>query len=266
MISIVCVYNDEEVFSDYLLNSLRRQTSVFELIKLNNTQHAYPSAAAALNHGGAQAKGKYIMFAHQDVDLVSDAWLYDTERILDSIPDLGIAGVAGMSEQGNSPGDRGRNIITHGDPPTTPAGKPIQEPERVQTLDECLVITPKLVFAALQFDEKVCADWHLYAVDYCLSVQLLHHGVYAIPMPIYHQGIVDLSTSGLQRLFLGALPKAYYRTLWSILKKHRRNYGRIYTTCGDWSTAYPLILQRPFSLAKRGLPSLWKRLQEKVRK
>ena len=57
------------------------------------------------------------MFVHQDIDLLSDGWLEDAERWLDVIPNLGIAGVAGMSEFGYTNEERGRNIIKHGVPP-----------------------------------------------------------------------------------------------------------------------------------------------------
>ena len=40
-------------------------------------------------------KGKYVMFVHQDIDLLTDSWLKSAEDMLDSIPNLGIAGVAG---------------------------------------------------------------------------------------------------------------------------------------------------------------------------
>jgi hypothetical protein len=100
MISIVCVYNDEAVLKRFLLKSLQNQTAKYELILEDNTRSRFSSAAQALNHGGRKASSKYIMFVHQDIDLLSDRWLEDVERWLDMIPNLGIAGVAGMSEFG----------------------------------------------------------------------------------------------------------------------------------------------------------------------
>jgi len=46
--------------------------------------------AKALNYGATQIKSgsKYAMFVHQDVKLLSDSWLEEAERMLDSIPDL----------------------------------------------------------------------------------------------------------------------------------------------------------------------------------
>lgn len=80
MISIVCVYNDEKILNDFLLKSLKAQTVEYELIKIDNTQNRFKSAAEALNYGGKKAKGEYIMLVHQDVDLSSDTWLKNEEN------------------------------------------------------------------------------------------------------------------------------------------------------------------------------------------
>jgi len=99
MISVVCVYNNELTLKNVLLKGLEKQTTEFDLITLDNTSNRFKSAAEALNYGGTIAKGDYIVFAHQDMWLGSDSWLEDTEQTLRSLPDLGIAGVAGMSEK-----------------------------------------------------------------------------------------------------------------------------------------------------------------------
>jgi len=253
MISIVCVYNNKKILSDYLLNALKNQTSVYELILIDNTEGQYKSATNALNCGGKKAKGKYIMFVHQDVDLCSPSWLEDTENILDSVPNLGIAGVAGMSENGRTNKERGRNIILSGDK-NWEYGNPIQKPELAQTLDECLAIIPKYVFDMLQFDEIVCDNWHLYVVDYCLSIRKLKYCAYAIPMYIQHKSRGVFAPNPFRTIIsLGKLPTDYYQTMGKILEKHSDYYERIYTTCGDWSTSYPVNLQRIVWLVKNGL-------------
>lgn len=232
MISIVCVYNNEKILNDNLLKSLKGQTSEYELILIDNTQSKYTSAAKALNWGGEKAKGDYIMFVHQDVDLYDDKWLAIAENILSSIPNLGIAGVAGMSDKGNTNKERGRNIIKHGNPATIWSwGNAIQKPEIVQTLDECLIIIPKVVFNKLKFDENVCDGWHLYVVDYCLSCSEIGLKAYAIPMFIYHRSAGS------------SFSTQYYSTLKKVLKKHRKHYKKIYTTMGDWSTSCPLMME-----------------------
>ena len=254
MISIVCVYNDKNILDNYLLKSLKDQTEEFELIAVDNTHCTFKSAAKALNYGGNTAKGKYILFTHQDVDFRSNVWLKNAEKILDSISGLGIAGVAGMSVDGQTSEDKARNIIKHGNEEIW--GKKIEKPEPVQTLDECLVIIPKSIFDELKFDDKTCDDWHLYTVDYCLSAKKLGLGVYAIPMFIYHKSTGDSNCKG------------YTNTLKKVLKKHKSHVKRVYTTFDVWFTSYPISLQKFTFLAIRltylllinlGLRYLWRK-------
>lgn len=260
MNSIVCVYNNEKILNAYLLKSLKNQTVNYELILIDNTGGKFKSAAEALNRGGKQAKGEYIMFVHQDVDLCSSTWLEDAERWLDSIPNLGIAGVAGMKAKKGV-----MTLIEHGEPPRWAGSILIKKPEKVQTLDECLVIIPKSVFKSLQFDEKICDDWHLYAVDYCLSVKRMGYDVYVIPMYVYHLSPGIKPKNKLQIVLdLGPFPKGYYLTMKKLLQKHKGNYKRIYATGGGWNTLYPLIFQRILPLVKAGLIYPFRKLQNKV--
>ena len=99
MISVICVYNDELVFRNCLSRSLSAQKHEFELIPIDNTKNRFESAAEALNWGAKQATGDYLIFVHQDVDLCSDSWANGIEPLLDSLPNLGIAGVAGVRER-----------------------------------------------------------------------------------------------------------------------------------------------------------------------
>jgi Glycosyltransferase like family len=256
MISVICAYNNEQIFQVCLLKSLSEQKTDCEIIAINNTENRFKSAAEALNWGGTQAVGDYLMFVHQDVDLCSDSFFDGTEALLDSLPALGVAGVAGISERGDPfieqcsntihhrPQARFRNVITQG-PQKERWGTPIWEPEPVQTLDECLVIVPKSVFQMMRFDEVTCDGWHLYAVDYCLSVGAQQYSVYAIPKFVCHQSKGFKERSALRVIAsLGLFPEEYYRTLERVLKKHEDRYKWIHTSCGSWNTIYPLNLQR----------------------
>lgn len=246
MISIACVYNDKTVLENCLLKSLQNQTSNYELILADNTERKFESASKALNWGAKNAKGEYIMFVHQDVDLCSNSWLEEVEKVLDQLPNLGIAGVAGKKDEKGV-----MTIIKHGDPPKLAGKIYIEKPTQVQTLDECLVIIPRSVFDVVQFDEEACPDWHLYTVDFCLSVAILGLRVYAIPTSIYHKSRGVSPKNPFQIILsLSSLPEGYYQTLKKLLRKHKNHYKRIYTTMGDWSTSSPLILQRVKILAR----------------
>ncbi len=226
MISIICAFNNKKTLDDHLLNSLKNQTKNYELTLIDNTQGKFKSAAEALNHGGNKSKGKYLMFIHQDYELNSAKWLEEVVRTLDAIENLGIAGVAGKNDYYLI------SKIKTGVPPELPGHVPFEEPLKVQTLDECLIIIPKAVFQRIKFDEITCDNWHLYATDYCLSVKEAGLDAYVIPMGGYH---VSPGYSFSE--------KEYYSTLEKLVKKHKDNYKWIYTTTGSWSTVYPLFLQ-----------------------
>jgi SAM-dependent methyltransferase len=230
MISIVVVYNDERVFKEVLLAGLKRQNAGYELIALPNTDGRFKSAAEALNFGGSGATGKYIMFVHQDVELGCDSWLEKVEDALDSTPDVGVAGAAGVREKNGHAQLRGYIRDSGG-----VWGAPIDKLEEVDTLDECLLIIPKAVFKKLSFDEKTFDDWHCYGIDYCLSVSQSGLKAYALPFFVHHRS-----------------PRTNFRDLLKYQKrlyeKHKRNHRRIYTTCGVitrfwlrlWSVISPL--------------------------
>jgi len=227
MISIICVYNDDKTLNDYLVRSINDQQDIdCELILVNNTQGTYTSAAEALNIGGTRAKGDYLVFAHQDIKLDSSHWLRDAEAIIHSLPNFGVAGVAGKKD-----GDGVITNIKHGSPPHFAGRHQIKEPTEVQTLDECLIITPKEVFNRIKFDETTCNDWHLYAVDYCLEVQEKGYRVFVLPFPCYHRSS-------------GSFSAGYFSTLEKLRLKHRLNHKIIYTTMGSWHTAIPASFQK----------------------
>ncbi len=228
MISIICVYNNRQILEDYLLRGLQNQTAKFELILVDNTTKQFASAAKALNHGSRRSKGDYLMFVHQDVLLGSIDWLADVESRLNLLPGLGAAGVAGMHELK-------RSVMTnleHGDPQRLAGPIQIETPEMAQTLDECLILVPRSVFAKLEFDEETCDDWHLYAVDYSLSIKKLGYDVYVIPDYVYHLSPGYSMSSG------------YYRVMGKVLKKHRGDYPVIYTTMGVWISSYSINMNR----------------------
>ena len=251
MLSIVVVYDDERALSEILLKSLSNQTTRFELITIDNTEGQFKSAAEALNYGGRQANGKYIMFVHQDVELDSDLWLEKVERILDSIPELGAAGVAGMSEKGKTKKEMGRGCFS--DCGET-WGNPIQKPEEVQTLDECLLIVPKLVFSKTQFDEETFDGWHCYGVDYCLRVKHMGLRTCVLPAFIYHRSL-KLNVKNLHK---------YQKRVYS---KHGKNHKTIHTMDGEisWLKLRSRLFIEVFSpLYKRVFPGLFENLRKEL--
>lgn len=231
MFSVICVYNNKDLFESVLCKSLQHQTVPFELVAIDNTRHRFSSAAAALNFGAQEASedSEYYIFVHQDIDLGTDLWLAQAESILKQLPDVGVAGVAGLR-----PGDRTLlSNITHGSPPVAAGRRRLSVPIKVQTVDECLLIIPRKVFDVQRFDDEVCAGWHMYGVDYCLGIARKGFAVYVLPLCLHH-------------LSLGTRTRDYYQTLGRVLKKHKGKERKIYTTCGVWNTRIPLWMQLVF--------------------
>ncbi len=245
MISIVCVFNNETILNNYLLKSLKDQNIDYELILIDNTSGRFKSASEALNYGGEQAKNDYIMFIHQDMCLPSKTWIQDAETILNSLENLGIAGVAGRSKAEWWP----ITNIKDGIPPKPVAPKKIKNAMKVETLDECLIIIPKPIFNMLKFDETVCDDWHLYSIDYSLSVRKYNYNAYVIPLFAYHRSPGYSFSDG------------YYRTLEKLLKKHSKDHLLILTTLDNWITFYSVSMQLRFPRIKNIIAAVLRRIK-----
>lgn len=210
------------------MKSLQLQNMVYEMILLDNTQKKCKSASQALNYCFSKSTGNYLIFIHQDVDLLNENWLKDIYRMIEQIDDLGIAGVAG-----NKCDEKGiMTNIKHGIPPVWAGGIKIESPQKVQTLDECVMIIPKSIFQLQQFDEKTCDDWHLYGIDYCLGVKSMGKEVYVLPLSLYH------------RSYGISMSKKYLSTLKKVIEKHKKNYKIICTPMMNWHVSYPFFIQR----------------------
>lgn len=223
MISIVCVYNNEKTLKNVLLKSLANQTADFELITLDNRRNRFKSAAEALNYGGKKAKGDYIMFAHQDMWLDDDSWIEENEKTLKTLPALGVAGVAGVSEKGGSWKERAKYSIIIFDESFEDIG-PVEKPEEVQILDECLLVVPRWVFDKIRFDGEVFDGWDCYGADYCLAIKQLGLKAYVIPGACSHCNL----RAKFQLWKFGDLLK-YQKRLYL---KHKRRHKIIYTWMG----------------------------------
>jgi len=246
MFAVVAVYNDREVLQHYLVESLTRQTVPYEFIPVDNPEGDYSSCARALNEGAAriESDSRYVLFIHQDIRLQGDDWLETTEKMLDTLPDLGVAGVAGAVKSSWWSRQVISNVF-HGHPPEQAGNRRCETPVPVETVDACSFIIPRQVIARFSFDEAVCDGFHLHDVDYCLTVRQAGLNVYCIPSSVYHfsKGMAHTSPWGILR-HLGEFPGDYYRSLKKVLKKHRARHSTIFTPCGTWSTRYPLAVQR----------------------
>ena len=224
---MVTCFNNREILQENLLKSLGEQHNTdFELIAIDNTVRKFSSITSALNYGGQKATGDYIMFVHQDIYLCGENWLDVALSLLNKLPEVGAAGVAGVDSNGIGVGfilDRGRYW-----------GRPLNGPLPVQTLDEQLVIIPRVVFERIQFDEHF--DFHLYGADYCLSAKNLGLSVYVLPLFVEHN---SLAIETLQASNIKNQEKILF-------KKHSKDFKTIRKTTGTLGRRRD-ILRRSFT-------------------
>ena len=226
MMSIICVYNNENILEEYLIKSLNIQTEKYELILIDNRENKFKSAASALNFGAKKAHGEYLVFAHQDIYFSDENWIKNTTKQLKNLNNTGIVGVAGKTIDSLV-----RSNIKQGLNPVDVSPFKITKAEKASTLDECLFIIPKTVFDKYNLNEDICDDWHLYAVEYVYNIKNQGLEAYIIPTTLEHR------SKG------ASMSETYYTTLPKLQKKYLKR-GLIRTCMGDWFTFIPVSIQK----------------------
>jgi hypothetical protein len=189
---------------------LDRQVDVkLELIALDNRAGRFSSATAALEEGAAAARGEWLLFAHQDVELLSPRWLVCAVAELEPLVDLGWAGVAGADAQA-----RFRGLLVDGG---MVRGEYRPLPVPVETLDECLLMTRRR--DGRYFDSNL-SGWHAYGVDACLDALAAGRCNVVLSRPVWHDSPAT-NLQGLQQ------SRAW---IWA---KHRARFATIHTTTGS---------------------------------
>ncbi len=181
-VTIVVCYNDEKQFEDFK-NSLDKQSEKAELIGINNEGNKFKSCAAALNSVVDKLETPFVIYSHQDM-------LFETEDALLKIVDYmektdsnDIIGVAGVKRGSKS----AYTNILHGLESRRYAGKNrIESMEECESVDECFFGGHSDYFVKNPFDEKICNNWHLYAVEQCLRARTLGGKVYVCDADLYH--------------------------------------------------------------------------------
>jgi hypothetical protein len=204
------VFNDAAKVRARLIAGLNRQNAPYQLVLVDNRDGRFPGAAAALNCGARQATGDWIVFVHQDIEVLGENWLGRTERWLAGLDPNGWHGVVGRNARGRWRGLlRDRAMVF---------GEPFERPVEVQTLDEIVLIHANGGPGRPYFDEKLFG-WHAYGVDACCTALRRGARNYVLPAPVWHDSS-STNQAGLRQAH------AY------VWRKHRGSFGRIYTTCG----------------------------------
>ncbi|NPD03664.1 hypothetical protein HN031_03075 [Nocardioides sp. zg-1308] len=188
-LTIACVFNDIEVRRhclDRSLDAYRGPVEV-EYLPVDNTDHAFSSAGAALNHAVRRAHHDVVVMVHQDV------YLHDVDRLAAAAaaledPRWGILGASGVTSGRQWAGRLRDRVIL--------IGEPAPAPVEVDTLDEVLVMARRDDLLAEPLSEDPELAWHAYAVEYALRVRSSGRAAGAVDTAITHNSL----TTNLARL------------------------------------------------------------------
>ena len=208
-ITFVAAVNNRETLKENLLASpcLQQPNSHQILI-----QERYASAAKAYNDAIDRSRNDLIVFVHQDI-ILPESWTSDLERALDRLerddPSWGVIGCYGETLH-----DGGRGYIYSSG--LDILGKPFDRPERVQTLDEIVLIIRRS--SDLRFDESL-PYFHMYGTDICMTAEQAGRKNYAISAFCIHNTQPTLT-----------LGHDFYACYWHVRRKWGK-YLPIQTSC-----------------------------------
>ena len=227
MISVICCYNKYPEYCN-MLDTLRKQSTEFEIIGVDNTNGVFSSAAAALNYGAKMATGSMLVFVHQDILFLNNNSLASfVEPIIQAEGALCIVGLFGAARKNK-----------------TYNGYVVKE-----TLDECCVAMHRDTWEQYPFNDVLCDGWHLYVVEQCLRIGSAGGRILSGEFAIKHLStgnVDDAYMKTFKRLMDNYKEKKWivtvckslpnnsavfrgYWILWKIKKYFFGNYGLVYS-------------------------------------
>lgn len=173
-----------------------------EYLFIDNSRSNHFDAFRGYNRFLAEAKGKYIILCHQDIELIADG-----RAVLDQLlaeldktdPDWGLCGNAGA----NASGDQEVRISDPYQDDTTRGGP---FPAAVMSLDENFIVARRDANLALSHDLH---GFHWHGSDICIVADVLGYKSYVIDFHLRHE-----SKGNLDRSFhegLAAIAAKYQR-------------------------------------------------------
>lgn len=197
--TLVSAVNNDTVLNSCLLQSGAAQAAVEVIL-----QRGYADAAGAYNNALERATSDVVVFAHQDVYLPAN-WASEFSAVVEKLgatdPNWAVLGVYGVRQNGEHVG----HVYCGG--VERMLGQKFFEPQRVNTLDELLLVVRKS--SGVRFDPLI-SGYHLYGADVCLEAQKRGGSVYAIPAFCIH------NTNGYR-----TLPWAFWRNYLRLRRKWR---------------------------------------------
>lgn len=215
MISVICVYNNKAQFEAQLKKSLNQQNTDYELIALDNCDNKFKSAAQALNYGAGKSKGDILIFSHQDIYFKAENELKELADSIASCEAGSVIGVQGVIDNSNTY----YSNITAGEAFNSDFCNDYEKAlYEVSCVDEGLFGMKKSTWQIHNFDEELCYNWHLYAVEQCLYARSNNYKVYVYPSQVHHFSYGKISLS-------------YMLNLKKLCKFYRDSFKYIWTTC-----------------------------------
>lgn len=216
-VTLVCCYNNEVQYETFV-KSLEEQTVPFELIGIDNANQKYTSCSKAYNSILSEVQTEYIIFSHQDIILDEPDMLGKFVGYLGKINTFDILGVAGAKAGEKrifTNVNNGKGIF---------AGEErIVGLQEFDTVDECFFGGTTQCFRKYPFDEALCDDWHLYAVERCLNTKVNGNNVYACDISLIHNSV-------------GRISHGFNVNLYRICKKYAGSFKQLRTTCANTRT------------------------------
>jgi Glycosyltransferase like family len=208
-LTFAAAVNDRKIFaSNFLISPIFKPLHPHQIL----VQSGFASAAKAYNDAIDRSDNEIIVFCHQDM-IFPAGWLLDLERALEYLdrtdPNWGVLGTFGETADA-----QGRGYVYM--PGLGTIGALSENPERVQTLDEIVLVIRKS--SGLRFDSTL-PHFHFYGVDLCLQAADRHMNSYAIPAFCIHNTQYNL-----------VLPPEFY-ACYHHVKKRWKKYLPIQTTC-----------------------------------
>lgn len=233
-ITVVCCWNNEKVYSDFV-GTLKAQTCQCEIIGIDNRgNQGFTSCAAAYNSVIDRIKTKYVIYSHQDILLNDQEALEKFVSYLERTGQDDILGVAGTKFDIYDGGFS--NIFYRNNATGELVHSTTYFPEggmmECDTLDECFFGGHTEHFREYPFDERVCDNWHLYAVESSLRTKALLGGkVWCCDVSLLH-------------LSSGTISPTFQYGFYKVCRKYADYFPFIRTTCGTARTDFIHLFPR----------------------
>jgi hypothetical protein len=209
-VTVIAAVNNREILTSNLLRSPMLEPGHAHQLLI---REGFGSASLAYNDALSKARHEIVVFVHQDVYLPKH-WLADLKKTIDTLEAAnrrwGVIGCFGS--RAGAQGGLG-SVYSTG---WGMQGTPIVEPERVETLDEIVLVVRRS--SGLMFDVSL-PHFHMYGVDLCLTARRAGLECYAMPTFCVH------NTTQLL-----ALPPEFF-TCYRYIKHKWFDYLPIHSSC-----------------------------------